>query len=229
MIREFLLRLADFRRDDSLAIRIRLRRMAYFKELISSLPRPLRILDVGGTEVFWERMGLCGDETIEVVIINLRDIETSHPDFKSVIGDARSMPQFKDGEFDIVFSNSVIEHVGDYRNQQKMADEVKRIGKRYFLQTPNYYFPVKLHALVPLFQFFPLWLQVFILRHFKIGWATRTFTKEEAVQIISQSRLLKKKELKELFPGANIRPEKLMGFIMSYIVVKGWDKPAKAV
>lgn len=224
MIRDFLLRLADFRRDDSLAIRTRLKRMAYFKELISSLPRPLRILDVGGTEVFWERMGLCDDKSIEVVIINLRDIETRHPNFKSVIGDARDMHQFKDGEFDVVFSNSVIEHVGGYENQKKMANEVRRIGKRYFLQTPNYYFPVEPHILFPFFQFFPLRLQVFLLCHFNLGWATKITSKERAAQLIRCCRLLKKKELKELFPGANIRKEKLMGLIMSYIVVEGWDK-----
>jgi 2-polyprenyl-3-methyl-5-hydroxy-6-metoxy-1,4-benzoquinol methylase len=224
MIRDFLLRLADFRRDDSLAIRTRLKRMAYFKELISSLPRPLRILDVGGTEIFWERMGLCDDKSIEVVIINLRDIETRHPNFKSVIGDARDMHQFKDGEFDVVFSNSVIEHVGGYENQKKMANEVRRIGKRYFLQTPNYYFPVEPHILFPFFQFFPLRLQVFLLCHFNLGWATKITSKERAAQLIRCCRLLKKKELKELFPGANIRKEKLMGLIMSYIVVEGWDK-----
>ena len=214
MIRDFLLRLADFRRDDSLAIRIRLKRIAYFKELISSLPRPLRILDVGGTEVFWERMGLCGGETIEVVIINLRDIETSHPNFKSVIGDARSMPQFKDGEFDVVFSNSVIEHVGGYENQKRMADEVKRVGKCYFLQTPNYYFPVELHVLFPFFQFFPLRLQVFLLRHVSIGWTGKIASKERAIRLIRCCQLLKKKELKELFPGADMYPEKFMGLIM---------------
>ena len=224
MIRNILLKLADFRRDDSLAIRVRLKRMVYFKELISSLPRPLRILDVGGTEVFWERMGLCDDKSIEVVIINLRDIETRHPNFKSVIGDARDMHQFKDGEFDVVFSNSVIEHVGGYENQKKMANEVRRIGKRYFLQTPNYYFPVEPHILFPFFQFFPLRLQVFLLCHFNLGWATKITSKERAAQLIRCCRLLKKKELKELFPGANIRKEKLMGLIMSYIADKGWDK-----
>ena len=224
MIREFLLRLADFRRDDSLAIRIRLRRMAYFKELISSLPRPLRILDVGGTEVFWERMGLCGDKSTEVVIVNLRDIETHYPNFKSTVGDARSIPQFKDDEFDVVFSNSVIEHVGAYEKQKKMAEEIKRVGKRYFLQTPNYYFPVELHVLFPFFQFLPLRLQVFLLCHFSIGWAPKIASQEHALQLISCWRLLKKKELKELFPGADIRKEKFMGLIMSYIVVEGWDK-----
>jgi len=224
MIRNFLLKLADFRRDDSLAIRVRLKRIAYFKQLISSLPRPLRILDVGGTEVFWERMGLCDDESINVVILNVREAEAHHPNFKSVVGDARDMPQFKDAEFDVVFSNSVIEHVGGYEEQKKMADEVKRIGRRYFVQTPNYYFPVEPHVLFPFFQFLPLWLKVFLLRHFNLGWATKIASKERAMQLIERCQLLKKRELKSLFPKADIRAEKMMGLIMSYIVVEGWDK-----
>jgi len=117
-----------------------------------------------------------------------------------------------------VFSNSVIEHVGGYEDQKQMAREVQRIGKRYFLQTPNFYFPFEPHFLFPFFQFFPLWLKVFLLRHFSLGWRDKIPDKGEAIKTANSVRLLKKEELKELFPGAVIHDEKFGGLTISFIV-----------
>jgi len=217
-MRNLLRNSADFQRDNSLALRLRLKRIALFKELISPLPKPLTILDVGGTEIFWERMGFVGDENVQITLLNLSEIETHYPNFKSVAGDARNMHQFGDGEFDVVFSNSVIEHVGEYQDQKQMAKEVQRIGKRYFLQTPNFYFPFEPHFLFPFFQFFPLWLKVFLLRHFNLGWHAKIPDKGQAIKTANSVRLLKKRELKELFPGAIVHEEKFWGLTISFIV-----------
>jgi hypothetical protein len=61
------------------------------------------------------------------------------------------MPQYRDKEFDIAFSNSVIEHVGNDLRIRQMADEVRRVGRNY-LQTPNYYFPLEPHFFFPFFH-----------------------------------------------------------------------------
>ena len=63
------------------------------------------------------------------------------------------MDFFKDKSFDAVFSNSVIEHVGTFEDQKMMANEVIRVTNFYFIQTPNLYFPIEPHFLVPFFQF----------------------------------------------------------------------------
>jgi 2-polyprenyl-3-methyl-5-hydroxy-6-metoxy-1,4-benzoquinol methylase len=81
------------------------------------MPSPIKILDVGGTVNFWENSGVLNEETkdIEITLINLKFPETSstHPKIKQVVGSATSMVNFQSNEFDIVFSNSVIEHVGE--------------------------------------------------------------------------------------------------------------------
>lgn len=90
-------------------------------------------------------------------------------------GDARDLTAFGDKEFDIVFSHSVIEHVGGFEDQRRMANEIKRVGKRYFLQTQNRFFTMETHFLVPMFQFFPVWLKVLLISHFDLGWFKENF------------------------------------------------------
>jgi len=60
----------------------------------------------------------------------------------NVVGDGRYLP-FRDGSFDIVFSNSVIEHISSPEDQQRFADEVRRTGRAYWVQTPDYRFPIE--------------------------------------------------------------------------------------
>ena len=69
-------------------------------------------------------------------------------------GDGRALP-FRDEAFDVVFSNSVIEHVGDAASQRRFAREVARVGRAYWVQTPNRWFPVEQHLLTPLVHWLP--------------------------------------------------------------------------
>ncbi len=222
MIRDLLKRPVDFKKDDSLITSLRRKRIALFKELSSDIQKPLRIIDVGGTVLFWEKMNFVNDEHYDITVLNRSAAEKQYVNIKSVIGDARNMSEFRDGEFDIVFSNSVIEHVGRYEEQCQMAEEVKRIGKRYFIQTPNFHFPFEPHFLFPFFQFFPLWLKVFMLRHFSLGWYNKVPDKQEATKIAASIRLLRKRDLEKLFPDGIIYNEKLFGFTISFIVYGGW-------
>lgn len=220
MVTTFLRKLGDLRRENSLATKVRLKRIAFFIELVSSLPKPLQILDIGGTEWFWEKMGLVGHEEWRITILNVSEFETHYSNMKSIAGDARDMRDVRDQEFDVVFSNSVIEHVGGYEEQRQMAKEVERVGKRYFLQTPNFYFPFEPHFLFPFFQFFPLWFKAFMLQHFSLGWYSKIPDKEQAIETANSIRLLKKRELREIFPKATIREEKFLGLTISFIVYK---------
>lgn len=109
----------------------------------------MRLLDVGGTDEFWQRTDLGPD--VEVVILNY-DPGAPHRKYHFVVGDARDMHQFRDKEFDVAFSNSVIEHVGGLKDQRRMANEMRRVGRRVFVQAPHRYFPIEPHFLYPFFQ-----------------------------------------------------------------------------
>lgn len=200
---------------------IRKRRFAFFQRLLAPLPRPFRLLDVGGTQEFWEKMEFT-EENVAVLLYNLMQVETTHPGLKSMAGDARQMREFDDQEFDVVFSNSVIEHVGSFEQQLQMAHEVRRVGKRYCVQTPNRYFPLEPHVLLPFFQFFPFWLKVFILSHFRTPWGWKLSGRAEAIAYVREIRLLNEQELRLLFPGAQIYREKMLGMTKSFLVYKGW-------
>lgn len=216
-------KLANSSDPDSMAVRLRRRRFKHFRTLMSNLPRPTSVLDVGGTQRFWENMGFIDESGIRIHILNLYPIETSHPNVESVIGDATHLDDYEDDQFDVVFSNSVIEHVGGMPEQHAMAREVMRVGKRYFVQTPNRYFPIEPHFLFPLFQFLPLSVRVFLIQHFAIGWTGKITDRAQAVRRAKAIRLLTKAELIDCFPGAKLDRERVFGLIKSYTAYSGWS------
>jgi 2-polyprenyl-3-methyl-5-hydroxy-6-metoxy-1,4-benzoquinol methylase len=227
----FVRRLADNTRRDSLATRLRRRRFRRFHDLVLGRDKkPLRILDVGGTLNFWSTMDyLDRGRDIELTLLNLSKAESPYPHVTTVAGDARDMKAFHDGQFDLVFSNSVIEHVGDFDDQKRMADEVRRVGKGYFLQTPNLYFPIEPHFLFPYFQFLPIRVKVFLLRHFRIGWHGPTRDLQKAKKTATSIRLLKKSELARLFPDGQIVEERFLGLVKSFIVFKSYVPQASTL
>lgn len=204
------------------ARKMRKKRIALFTSLITRLPRPLQILDVGGEQRFWEIVGLIHEDA-QILLYNVAPAHVSYPNLVARTGDARDMREFPDKQFQIVFSNSVIEHVGTYAHQRQMAQEVQRVGERFYVQTPNRYFPLEPHFLFPFFQFLPVSLRVFLVTHFNLGWRGKIRDRQAALEAVNEIRLLTEKELKLLFPGARIYKEKLLGLTKSFIVYNGWE------
>ncbi len=217
--------LADGRRPGSAADRFRQRRFARFRQLVDTLPRPVRILDVGGTTVFWERLGYAGDPTIQVVLLNLMEQASTFDNITSTVGDAADLSAFGDDAFDIVVSNSVLEHLPTPALQARMASEVRRVGKRVYLQTPSRYFPLEPHFLFPFFGILPIRVRVFLLQHFDLGWHKRVPDRAEALEDVRSIRLLTGSEMRRLFPGARFENERVLFFTKSFIVLDGWDLP----
>jgi hypothetical protein len=208
--------------------RARQARFELLVQLLSPLTRPVRILDVGGDIGFWETCDHARLGEIQVTLLNLYVPDHSRPNFCFQIGDARSMPDFTSDDFDVVMSNSVIGHVGSWCDQERMAGEIKRIGKRYFVQTPNHYFPVDWDTLVPLFHFLPLKVRARLLNLLPIASIGRIRSYASAVEWASGVRNLTYRELQHLFPQAFIAREKVAGFTKSFMVYKGLILPDRA-
>src|SRR5262249_14214647 len=143
------------------------------RSLIDGLPRPLEILDVGGTQTVWEAIRLVDQPDVHITILNLQREECPYKNVRSVVGDARDMRHFHDCQFNIAYSNSVIEHVGGIDQMPKRASEVRRVGRRYFVQTPYRYFPIEPHFVFPLFQFLPFSIRTLMVQNFSLGWIAK--------------------------------------------------------
>jgi SAM-dependent methyltransferase len=162
-------------------------------------------VDVGGTDKSWWFADWAG----RVVRCNLeRDAASSG---LRVVGDGCALP-FGDKSFDVAFSNSVIEHLSTFEKQVRFAQEFRRTGHRYFLQTPNKWFPIEPHYLFPFFQFLPVAIQRWLHTHFDIG----TFRKTDRFGTI---RLMTRKELERLFPEGRLVPERIGPLVKSWYVV----------
>lgn len=215
-------RLADSAREDSVATRLRRKRFELLRRMIEGFPDPVRILDVGGRLGYWKMMTADGalGRQVHVTLLNVEASPVEEAGFTAVAGDGRSMPQFADGEFDIVFSNSTIEHVGSFEDQRRMADEVRRIGKAYYVQTPNRYFPVEPHFLFPFFQFLPVRVRVWLVQHFALGWYPRLRDGETAWREVDSIQLLGRDAFQSLFPDATVHEERFWGLVKSFVAIR---------
>lgn len=182
----------------------------------------MRILDIGGTQEFWNLMTESEPIDARITLLNIDHQHVTSAMFTSAIGDARQMPEFADKSFDVVFSNSVIEHVGSYEDQRRMAREVMRVGKRYFVQTPNKRFPLEPHFLFPFFQYLPMAMRAQLVHRFDVGWYKRIPSLEKARDEVQSIQLLTRKRFAALFPGATIYLEKMMGLTKSFVAYAGW-------
>ncbi len=201
----------------SLGARFRAKRQADFEVFFFrtfSKNEPIRILDLGGTAYFWEKSNIPDLPNVSITLLNLYLETSKHPHIETIMGDATELIDFKANEFDLVFSNSVIEHLYTKANQQKMATEIQRVGKYYFIQTPNKHFPVEAHYALPFAQYMPKSWVYFILTQTKLS-RLQKWEKDAAKQYLEEIRLITEPEMKDLFPNSLIYKEKLMGLIKS--------------
>jgi hypothetical protein len=202
---------------DRLFIHFRRRRMRRFYQLFL-LSRDSRVLDIGGTAQTWQ--GESSDRTqFPVTLLNILDYgKVDDARFSSMQGDATQLP-FANSAFDLAFSNSVIEHVGDFQQQQAFANEARRVAAKLWIQTPARSFPIEAHLLAPWIQYLPKKLQHRLARWFTLrGWMQPDLVH----QIVDEVRLLTYKEMQQLFPDCVILRERVFGLSKSYIAVRGF-------
>jgi Methyltransferase domain len=178
-----------------------------------------RVLDIGGTPECWTLLPL----SPRVTLLNTpRAKDDLAAAAEWVAGDGRDLP-FRDDAFDVVFSNSVIEHVGDRTSQQRFAAEVVRVGRAYWVQTPNRWFPVEQHLLTPLVHWLPRGLQRMLVPRFNV-WQLVARPAEDRRRFYTEHylrdvRLVSASELRGLFPGTHVIRERFLGWTKSLVAV----------
>jgi hypothetical protein len=216
--------LADSDAPGSLGNRNRSRRFDAFERLFTTIAadvsRPVKILDVGGTNSFWQQRGWTERDDVLITTGNLEEEEKVFDNVEPRVLDATDMKEFDDGSFDIVFSNSVIEHLRSLDAQARMAAEVRRLGGAYWVQTPNFWFPIEPHFLTPGWQWLPVSVRVQLLRRRRWGWRGPCPDPVQARTLVEEIRLLKKTEMRALFPDAELVEERFAGLLKSFVAVR---------
>jgi len=183
---------------DAISLRSRRRKLHLFLDELRPTAET-SVLDVGADELsFGEGDGCHTLNFFEehypwperITALGLQDgagFHARYPGIRYIQGDACALP-FADGEFDVVFSNAVIEHVGGRERQRRLVSEALRVGRKVFITTPNRRFPVEVHTRLPLVHWLPDSLS---------HRAYRATGKEFATDV----RLLTRRSFAELFPG----------------------------
>lgn len=191
-------------------------------------PKPTdKILDVGGTPASWIKSELTG---LKVTLLNqwqFPDLPNNNKReiiFTSEKGDGCNLPYNKN-EFDISYSNSVIEHVGTWENQKAFAESIRKAGRKLWVQTPAKEFVIEPHYLSPFTHWLPARIQKRMNRWITLwGWLHRP-SPQKVSDMVDELRLLSFREMKILFPDCEIRREKFLGILTkSYIAVRLSDQ-----
>jgi SAM-dependent methyltransferase len=145
-------------------------------------PNPkMLILDVGPNDIeyspfdnYLEKVYPYPENITALGMGPLDELKSNYPYIKVVSYNGKLFP-FKDQAFDIIWSNAVLEHVGDRHEQIFFLQEIRRCGKRAFLTTPNRYFPFELHTSIPLLHWFPKNFFDRLLKAMGKSWATGSY------------------------------------------------------
>ena len=188
-----------------------------------------RVLDMGGGAFFWDLALSEGLPLPQVTVLNIRPAGDQSRRFLSWIVADACASQLPDNSFDLVFSNSLVEHLSDFRTQKLFADEVRRLAPRYFVQTPDRLCPVEPHFVTPFIHWLPRELQRRLIRNFTLWGLSARPTQSYCDELTEEIALLSKREMKQLFPDAIVRSERFAGIPKSLIAVKGAPATAFAM
>jgi len=215
--------------DDPRSLRVRFRRRRFQRvaglvDEILSRQATCRILDLGGSEKYW----MAGEdrlrpvrERLQITLLNLEPATVADPAlFRAVTGDACDLRGLADGAYDLVHSNSVIEHVGTWAQMKRMAGEVRRLAPRYFVQTPNFWFPLEPHYASLGFHWLPQSVQVWRMLRRRHGFMERMPDVDAATAAVQGTTLLDERQFRFLFPDARMEHETFLGLTKSLIAVR---------
>jgi len=180
-----------------------------------------RIADIGGTKYYWDIAGDFVDtRPVEIHLINREPGAPVSGKFINVEGDATNLAMLDDLSFDLVHSNSVIEHVGEWQAMRAMAAEMHRLAPAYYVQTPNFWFPYEPHFRCAFFHWLPAQIRYRLVMRFALGFSDRKASLDEAIQRVHSARLIDQRQMRDLFPDAEQSTERVLGLAKSLIAIR---------
>jgi hypothetical protein len=197
--------------------RFRRRRMRAFAAAFALRP-DTTVLDVGGTPYNWQWL----ESSCRLTLLNLEPPAPDAalpPGARAVVGSGARLA-FRDGAFDVAFSNSVIEHLGSFERQAAFASELRRVGRGVWVQTPARSFPIEPHLLALGIHWLPRrWQRRLVRRATLWGWLARP-SPQRIDAVLAETRLLDGREMQRLFPDCEIRRERVLGLTKAYVAVR---------
>jgi len=217
----------NYDNPESIGSKLRIKRAKRLVELIESTFNEhglVNIVDIGGWEFYWKIVPekVLSQNNVKITIVNIFTDKTpeNHGIFNFINADGCHLSCFNDKSFHIAHSNSVVEHVGNWNRMKLFANEIMRVSEKYYVQTPNYWFPIEPHVVCPFFHWLPRPIQLLLLLKFQLGFHTKATSVNEAMEIIDDATLLNKTMFKALFVDARIITEWFLFLPKSLIAIK---------
>jgi hypothetical protein len=207
-------RFIDPNRAGSFTYNCRQHRIEEFRRCFPDLA-DMHVLDLGGTAHSWRAAGL---RAKSVTLVNLDDFPVAEePWIHAVQGDACAGGF---GKFDLVFSNSLLEHLGGHAKRQQFADVVRESAPDWWVQTPYRYFPVEPHWVFPWFQFLPFRARTALTEHWDLGHMPARKDRALAAELVASVELISATEMRSYFPESQIWFERFFGLPKSLVAVQ---------
>jgi hypothetical protein len=215
----------------SLAYRFRARRFVIVNALIERILAArgrCTVLDIGGTPYYWRINApfmAAHAGKVSVITVNLpggppEDALVENDYLTPAFGDATDPATYEGFDFDLVHSNSVIEHVGPWPRIRAMAEAIRGAGRPYYVQTPNLWFPVEPHYRSLFFQFLPPETRARRLMRRQHGFRGPAASWDAAMEIVESINLLSPAQMRALFPEARIVRERVWPLTKSLIAIR---------
>lgn len=203
----------------------RARKLKLFNQIMKPT-RQTKVLDVGAqvepnsdkeTQFIDTYLWKDSISAVNISEEHISTIKKYYPEIEAVVSDACKLP-WPDKHFDVVYSNAVIEHMGSFERQKKMAAEIMRVGKRWFVTTPNRWFPFEFHMRLPFVTWLPGNGYLYVGSVITYNSVQRKYT---AGRKRKDLRLMSAGELRKCFPGSEIIKQRITFMAETLIAVGG--------
>ena len=203
---------------DSLGAKRRARRWQWLGDTFPNLDQ-MSVIDLGGSLSTWQRAPI---RAKHVHVVNIVDPPAEVPDWAEVErGDACALPShIANRRYDLVFSNSVIEHVGGHERRARFADAVHALSGAHWVQTPYRYFPIEPHWVAPGLQFLPIALRTRVAHRWPLA-HTPDKSRAAVLSSVLWTELLDRTQMRAYFPNSELLSERVAGLTKSLVAVRG--------